>query len=176
MYYRWRNLAECLAETKQDLVNESRELKTCQKEVIFLEQKLQTLDSTERKLSQSCSTVHQLKVEKKQIADQLKRAVGDIKEVEMSKRELKDSLVSRAKLEEERTKFIHSTEVSKLTLEKSKSELVIQARDDKIKILESEIDSLKSKAKQYDNIASSGIKSLISMNAFNERGFVRCVY
>ena len=94
----------------------------------------------------------------------------------MSKRELKDSLVSRAKLEEERTKFIHSTEVSKLTLEKSKSELVIQARDDKIKILESEIDSLKSKAKQYDNIASSGIKSLISMNAFNERGFARCVY
>ena len=112
-------------------------------------------------------------MEKKQVADQLKRAIGDIKDVELSKRELKDSLVSKAKLEEERIRFVHSTEVSKLTLEQQKSGLVIQAREDKIKILESEIDSLKSKAKQYDNIASSGIKSLISLNAFNERGYAR---
>ena len=98
LYYRWRNLAECLAETREDLSRESRELKSCQKEVIFLERKLQNLDSTEKKLAQSGSVIHQLKVEKKQVADQLKRAIGDIKDVELSKRELKDSLVSRAKL------------------------------------------------------------------------------
>ena len=93
--------------------------------------------------------------------------------MESSKKELKVSLVSRSKLEEEKIKFMHSTEGSKLNLEIQKYKLVIQARDGKIKILESEIDSLKSKAKQYDNIASSGIKSLISMNAFNERGYAR---
>ena len=50
---------------------------------------------------------------------------------------------------------------------------MIQAREDKIKILESEIDSLKSKAKQYDNIALSGVKSLILFNGFNEKGHAR---
>ena len=81
--------------------------------------------------------------------------------------------MSRSKLKGEDINFIHSTEVSQLNLELQKYELVIQACDNKIKILESVIDSLKSKAKQYDNIASSGIKSLISLNDFNERGYAQ---
>ena len=173
LYYRWRDVAESLAVAREDLSREQRDLKTCQKEVTYLERKVHTLDATEKKLTQSGSTIHELKVEKKQVADQLKRAIGDIKEVELSKRSLKESMVTKGKLEVERIKLIHATEVSKLSLEHEKSVLVIQARDDKIKSLQSEIDSLKSKAKQYDNIASSGIKSLISLNAFNERGYAR---
>ena len=68
--------------------------------------------------------------------------------MESSKRELKYPLVSRSKLEEEEVTFMHSTEVSKLSLEIQKFELVIQTCDNKIKI-----------------------KSLILLNAFNERGF-----
>ena len=173
LYLRWRNLAEELSGVKGDLMRESRELKAVQREVTFLERKLSTQQTTEKKLLQVSQSVHQVKMEKKLIADQLKRALADVREVENSKRDLKETLSCKYKLEEEKLTLTYATETGRITLEKQKSDLVIQSKEDKIKRLESELSTLKGKARQYDNIASSGIKSLISLNAFNERGIAR---
>ena len=97
----------------------------------------------------------------------------DLRESEESKKELKDSLVSKFKLDEERLNLKHQSEMNERLLEKLKNDLLIQSHEDKIKRLEGDIDHLKHKSKQYDNIAQSGIKSLISLNAFNERGLAR---
>ena len=101
------------------------------------------------------------------------RAVQDCRDVELSKRELKDSLKSKFKIEEQRLQLAHQSEETKTILQHQKDELLISHLEDKIKSLLGKIDCLKHKAKQYDVIASSGMKSLISLNAFNERGLAQ---
>ena len=154
-------------------MQESRGSKDLQRTITSLERKLSTHQATEKKLLESSKTVHELKIEKKLIAEQLKRAQSDVRQVELSKRDLRESLACKYDLEEERLKLSFSSKANQITLEKHKSDLIIQSREDQIKRLESELSTLKNKAKQYDNIASSGIKSLISLNAFNERGIAR---
>ena len=173
LYLRWRDVSEQLTIVKRELVTESRGAKALQRENVFLERKLSTQQATEKKLLESAHTVNELKLEKKLIADQLKRALSDIKQVELSKRDLRESLSCQHKLEVETLKLTYSSEANQITLEKQKSDLIVQSREDKIKRLESELSTLTNKARQYDNIASSGIKSLISLNAFNERGIAR---
>ena len=93
------------------------------------------------------------------------------------KKELKDSIEIRHKLEQQRASLVHHQELAKVEHEyaliKATGELHKKSKDSYIKRLEAEITTLQTKARQYDNIASTGIKSLISMNAFQKRASSR---
>ena len=56
-------------------MQESRGLKALQRENTYLERTLSTHQATENKLLESTHTVHERKMEKKLIAEQLKRAL-----------------------------------------------------------------------------------------------------
>ena len=71
----------------------------------------------------------------------------DLRESESSKKELKDSLVCKFKLDEERLNLKHQSEMHKRLLDKQKNDLLIQSHKDKIKRLESKIDTFKHKSK-----------------------------
>ena len=61
-------------------MRESRELKAVQQEVAYLERKLSTHQATENNLLQTSHTIHQVKMEKKLIVEQLKRALSDVRQ------------------------------------------------------------------------------------------------
>ena len=50
LYLKWRFFEEALSDLKEDFARKSRELKTSQKEVTYLERKCTTHESTEKKL------------------------------------------------------------------------------------------------------------------------------
>ena len=103
----------------------------------------------------------------------MKSVTNTAREVESSKKALKDSLKAKYKLEEQQKQLVHDSAYAKLqhdtTLNRARSEILLSNQDEKIKRLEGEIHNLKGKARQYDAIAATGIKTVISLNAFEKR-------
>ena len=123
--------------------------------------KLEVLDLTVKKLQQPVHALHQIRLEKKHVADVLKRSTQDDKHLHASKADLKENLEARHKLESERTDLKHQSEVGKIQLQVSTKDLTIQNSLVKIKQLQVDIIELNSKSKQYDAITATGIKSLM---------------
>ena len=93
--------------------------------------------------------------------------------MQASKDDLRVTLAATYKLSEQRLKLSHQSEMNKKLLEEEKHDITLDSKEDKIKSLKTEIESLKGKAKQYDNIASTGIKPMIALRAFNQRATTR---
>ena len=164
---------EAYKELKLAYSAQERELKATRKELGLLERKSERLDMTESKLRRACQDLHQAKVDKKVLADKVKSVTNTAREVESSKKALKDSLKAKYKLEEQQKQLVHDSAYAKLqhdtTLNRARSEILLSNQDEKIKRLEGEIHNLKGKARQYDAIAATGIKTVISLNAFEKR-------
>ena len=124
-------------------------------------------------MKQHRQSLHQLKVEKKTLSDQPKAAVSETKSVQASKDDSRVSLAGKYKICEERLKLTHQSDMNKKLLGEAKHAITLDSKEDKIKSLKTQIESLKGKAKQYDNIASTGIKSMIALRAFNQRATTR---
>ena len=113
----------------------------------LLEQKAERLDMTESKLRRACQDLQQAKVDKKVLVDKVKTVTNTAREVESSKKALKDSLEAKYKLEEQRKQLVHDSAYAKLqhdtTLNRARSEILLSNQDEKIKRLEGEIHNLK---------------------------------
>ena len=99
--------------------------------------------------------------------------VSDTKSTLASTEKLKVSLSDRYKICKERLKLTHQSEMYKNLLTEAKYDITLDSKEVKIKSLKIEIKSLKGKAKHYDSIASTGIKSMIALRKFNERATTR---
>ena len=90
-----------------------------------------------------------------------------------SQKELKDSLEARFNLQAERNQLQHDSEVQQLKhaheLLKATNEIKVKNLEDQIVRLKDDVMSVRSKARQYDTIAASGIKNAMSLNATKQR-------
>ena len=117
--------------------------------------------------------VHQLKVDKRLLTDQLKSASSNVCKDHKARIDLKDMMTARFKHDEERLKLSHQSEIAEKVLEVTRNSVELEAKDEQIKALKGEITTLQNKARQYDNIAATGIKSMMGLRAFNERATTR---
>ena len=158
LYNRLTRVKEAYMDIKAQLSRQDQELKAAHKEASVSERKLQRLDATESKLRKLCQDLHQTKVDKKVLCDRLKVACDATKVVESSKKDLKDSLEGKYKLEQQRTKLEHEVEVARLkhasTLARVTSDVLKENQEEKVKRLLEDIQTLKGKAKKYDDIAA----------------------
>ena len=111
LYDRLTRAKEAYMEVKGELSTKDQELKAARREAALAERKLQRLDTTESKLRKACQDLHQTKVDKQVLCDRLKVACDATKVVESSKKDLKDSLEGKYRLEQQRTKLEHEAEV-----------------------------------------------------------------
>ena len=173
LYEKWNAAKKALCDSKVDNDMISKQMKVVEKEILYYQRKVDDCESVKHKYQQSCTSVHQLKIDKKVLADQLKAAVSEVRRVEASKQDAKDLMLCKYNHDEERIKLLHQSELSKKVLEQVKVSMALEAKEDRIKTLQSEITLLLHKAKQYDNIAASGIKSMMALKAFSERATSR---
>ena len=173
LYEKWNAAKKALCDSKEDNDMLLKQMKVVEKEIVYYQRKVDDCESVKDRYQQSCTTVHQLKTDKKVLADQLKAAVSEARRVEASKQDAKDLMLSKHRHEQECLKLLHQSELSKKGLEQAKGNIALEAKEDKIKTLKSDITVLLHKAKQYDNIAASGIKSMMALKAFNERATSR---
>ena len=89
----------------------SKQMKVVEKVILYYQRKVNECEIVKDKYQQSCTTVHQLKVDKKVLVDQLKAALGEVRRVEPSKKDAKDLMLSRHKHEEERIKLVHQSDL-----------------------------------------------------------------
>ena len=65
--------------------------------------------------------------------------MNEVRRVEASNQDAKDLMHSRYKHEEERLKLLHQSELSKKVLDQAKGSIALEAKEDKIKTLKSDI-------------------------------------
>ena len=151
----------------------SKDLKDALKDSMFYERKAESLDSTERKLFQPLQDLHECKVEKQALTEKLITAILNSNDIEVSRKDLKYSLYLMYKLEKQCSSLVHQSELGKLKhtykLSQGTNDVETKSKNTHIKHLEAEIASLQKNSKQYDNIASTGIRSLIILNTFQKR-------
>ena len=92
---------------------QARDLKVQKREMASYERNIHRLETTERKCHLISQEVHQVKVDKKVLADMLRSANQSLKDLEASKKDLKDCIEGKCSIDEHRTKLIHQEQITK---------------------------------------------------------------
>ena len=177
LYEKWMTVKDNLSDTKLLVCTQARDLKLQKKEIASYERKVDRLETTERKYLQLSQEVHQVKVDKTVLCDRLRSANQNLKDLEASKKDLKDCIEGKCSIEEQRKSLIHQEQLAKAehlhAVAKATSDVYAKSQEDKIKNLQEEINLLKTKAKQYDKIAQTATTTIIGLNAFHKRAKTR---
>ena len=144
-----------------------------EKEISYFEKQRSSTHSQDKKISRLETAVQNLKCEKSTALEKLKGAAQSYKILEKAKVESKQLQDAQSSFKMETLKLEHEKELCTLRVEMEQCKINLSSSDSEKKWLEESLKSFQAKAKKYDDISAQGVRSLIQMNAFNEKADVR---